>query len=264
MLDFSLRGLLEDTAELLSLRAAEKGLELLCSVDPAIPELLKGDSGRVRQIITNLTGNAIKFTGSGEIVISASLKEHSSESSTVLFEVRDTGIGIPADRLEAVFAPFIQADGSTTRKYGGTGLGLAICKQLAEIMGGEIGVISEDGVGSTFYFTVCFAARSGESGLVAEPLAEPIDITGARILVVDDNATCRGLLLNQLDRWGCCSAAASDGESALEILREAAASGSPFRVVLIDQYMPGIDGAGVARRIKAEHALPPALVIMQS
>ncbi len=262
--DFNLRGMLEDAAELLSLRAAEKGLELICSVDPAIPECLKGDAGRVRQIITNLAGNAIKFTGAGEIVITASLDGRSEESATVLFKVRDTGIGIPADRLEAVFAPFIQADGSTTRKFGGTGLGLAISKQLAEIMGGKIGVVSDYGVGSTFHFTVCFAVPPQEIPLVGGGAVNQMDINGTRILVVDDNATCRGVLLSQLEPWGCCTASASDGESALEILREAADSGSPFRVVLIDQYMPGIDGIGVARSIKAEQGVDPALVLMQS
>ncbi len=258
ILDFDLCTMMEDTAELLSMRSAEKGLELVCSIDPAIPAGLRGDAGRVRQIITNLAGNAIKFTPSGEIVLKATCTDEQPDSVMVLFEVSDSGIGIPADRLEAVFAPFTQAEGSTTRKFGGTGLGLAICKQLAEIMGGTIGVTSEYGVGSTFHFTVRFAKGTRTTC----PLESRTELTGCRILVVDDNNTCRSQLVARLEKWGCHTAAAADGEQGLALVREGVTSGLPFQVALVDQKMPGPDGFEVGRRLKNDPALASTRMVL--
>lgn len=264
MLDLDLCAIMEDTAELLSLRAAEKGLELICIVDPAIPLGLQGDAGRVRQIITNLTGNAIKFTSSGEIVISASLKDDHADHATVLFSVRDTGIGIPADRLLAVFAPFTQAEGSTARKFGGTGLGLAICKQLTEIMGGEISVASDYGSGSTFSFTVSFPKCPDGNCALSDSSISTVDIHGAKILIVDDNTTCRTLLTNMLERWECQTAAAADAAKGLALLHEAAEAGEPFQLVLIDMKMPETDGKELGRQIKAAPELAATRMIMIS
>ncbi len=264
ILNFDLRVTLEDTAELLALRADDKKLELICRIDPEIPSLLRGDPGRLRQIITNLTGNSIKFTQHGEIIISASLASTDHEHATILFEIHDTGIGIPANRINALFAPFTQVDGSTTRKYGGTGLGLAICKQLTELMGGEIGVTSEEGKGSTFWFKACFEKQL----LKAVPHSEPsgnfvsIDITGIRILVVDDNATNRMLLTTLLNHWGCRYEAAIDGNEALELLSKGVQDGDPFKIALLDHEMPGMDGQELGKRIKADPLLEPTLMVM--
>jgi CheY-like chemotaxis protein/HPt (histidine-containing phosphotransfer) domain-containing protein len=260
MLDFDLRVTLEDTAELLAVRAADAGLELMIRVDPAVPSYLKGDPGRLRQIITNLVGNAIKFTHSGEIVISAALQAQKDDVVTIHFGILDTGIGIPESRLDAIFAPFVQVDGSTTRNYGGTGLGLAICKQLAELMGGEIGVISEEGKGSTFWFTARFEKQPAEVQRNAS--LQHADISGVRILVVDDNATNRMLMTTLLNHWGCRSETVTDGESALALLLEAAHKKDPFQVVLLERKLPGIDGLELGRRIKADPLLASTLMAM--
>jgi PAS domain S-box-containing protein len=261
ILDFDLRVTLEDTAELLSLRTAGKGLELICRIEPAVPSYLKGDPGRLRQTITNLVGNAIKFTHQGEIIIRASLRSDLDGFVSVLFEVHDTGIGIPLDRLEAVFDPFTQVDGTTTRKYGGTGLGLAICKQLVALMGGEIGVTSEVGKGSTFWFTAKFEKQTSEVSKTSEVL-KLADITGTRILVVDDNATNRKLMTMLLDNWGCRHEVAVDGEDGLALLYEAARKGDPFQLCILDQEMPNMDGLELGRHIKEEPLLTDTLLVM--
>ena len=261
ILDFDLRLTLEDTAELLSLRAAEKGLELLCRVDPAVPLTLRGDPARIRQIITNLVGNAIKFTQEGEIVISATRSSEHDGHVTLLFEVHDTGIGMPTERLEAIFDPFTQVDGSTTRKYGGTGLGLAICKQLAELMGGEIGVTSKPGHGSTFWFTLRLEQQNGELSTVPDVQTQ-IDLAGTKILVVDDNATNRLLVTTLLTHWACRFASAVDAKEGLALLLDAARADDPFQVALLDQEMPGMDGLEMARRIKGDPLLAATLLIM--
>ncbi len=261
ILDFDLRTALEDTVELLTFRAEDAGLELICHIDPAVPEYLKGDPGRLRQIITNLAGNAIKFTKKGEVTIRADLESELGEEAIIRFSVRDTGIGIPQSRLAAVFEPFTQADGSTTRKYGGTGLGLAICKQLAGLMGGEIGIESEEGVGSTFWFTAKFEKQTLTVMQNSQALLRA-DIKGVRILVVDDNATNRKLMAALLNHWGCSSEVAVDGASALQHLRKAVAENIPFRVALLDQEMPGMDGSELGRKIKADPLLKSTLMIM--
>jgi len=261
MLDFDLRITLEDTAEMLDVRAHEAGLELICRIDPEVPSYLKGDPGRLRQIITNLVGNAIKFTHEGEVVISASSKSERDGFVEILFEIRDTGIGIPESRRAAIFEPFTQVDGSTTRKYGGTGLGLAICKQLTELMGGEIGIVSEEGKGSTFWFTARFEQQSlvEKQNQMSQRHA---DITDTRILVVDDNETNRKLLAVLLKGWGCRYETVADGEAALILLHEAAEQNDPFRVALLDQLMPGMDGSELGRKIKADPLLESTLMIM--
>ena len=258
-LNFDLRSTVEDTAEMLAVRAAEAGLELICRIDPKVPEYLKGDPGRLRQIITNLAGNAIKFTHDGEIVISAEVEDDLGDSVVIRFSVRDTGIGIPEERRVAIFSPFTQADGSTTRKYGGTGLGLAISKQLTEMMGGEIGVESEERKGSTFWFTASFEKQQGRMQPAIEPRA---DITDVRILVVDVNATNRLLMTTLLSNWGCRIETASGGETALTIMRTAVEQNDPFTIVLLDQQIPGKDGRELGRQIKADPMLEKTLLIM--
>jgi signal transduction histidine kinase/DNA-binding response OmpR family regulator len=264
ILEFDLRVALEDTAEMLALRADDAGLELICRIDPAVPSHLKGDPGRLRQIIINLVGNAVKFTSKGEVVINASLLSDQDGFAAILFEIRDTGIGIPESRLAAIFDPFTQADGSTTRKFGGTGLGLSICKQLTELMGGTFGVDSTEGSGSTFWFSISFEKQAAKSIGVPKSakLSEHADLTKARILVVDDNATNRKLMATLLKHWGCRFEVAANGAEGLAILLEAVQSGDPFRIALLDQAMPDMDGMELGRLIKAEPLLKSTLMIM--
>ncbi len=259
VLDFDLRTTMEDTATLLAVRAANAGLELICRIDPDVPSYLKGDPGRLRQIITNLAGNSIKFTHKGEVSIGATLDSESDGFAVIRFEIKDTGIGIPRGRQADIFNPFTQVDGSTTRKYGGTGLGLAICKQLTELMGGEIGVESKEGSGTTVFFTARFEKQPPGAQPVFIPQA---DITGTKVLVVDDNATNRMLMITLLNHWGCRYETAVDGEIGLALLQEAVEKNDPFRIVLLDQEMPGMDGMTVGRRIKADPLLESTLMIM--
>lgn len=239
---FDLQLTLEDTTELLSHRCFDKGLELVCLVAPEIPWELYGDPGRLRQIILNLAGNAIKFTSQGEVSVRAELESQTEQQVLIRFSVMDTGIGIPAHRLDAVFDPFTQVDGSTTRKYGGTGLGLAICKQLVELMGGEIGVTSQEGKGSTFWFTICFRKVTEPQ----EDLPRFPPFNELNLLVVDDNDTSRQLLITLLSDWGCRYDTASDGPTALGMLQEYHQAGDPFQIALIDSSMPVMDGLELA------------------
>ncbi|MEI6206206.1 MAG: response regulator [Desulfuromonadales bacterium] len=261
VLDFDLRATLEDTAEMLAMRAVNAGLELMCRIDPGVPSYLKGDPGRLRQIITNLAGNAVKFTHRGEIVISAVLDSETDDIAVIRFEIRDTGIGIPLSRQDAIFNPFTQADGSTTRKYGGTGLGLAICRQLTELMGGEIGLESEEGKGSTFWFTARFEKRTSTVSETSKSAALA-DISGTRALIVDDNATNRMLMITLLNNWSCHYETAADGETGFALLREAAEQGNPFHIALLDHEMPGMDGLELGRLIKADPLLASTPMIM--
>ena len=269
-LDFDLSSLLDDFASTLAMRAHEKGLELLCSADMDVPSLLRGDPGRLRQILTNLTGNAVKFTPTGEVVIRVSLEEDegvgyrvqgAGEMETVLlrFSVRDTGIGIPKDKISLLFDKFSQMDASTTRQYGGTGLGLAISKQLAELMGGEAGACSEEGNGSEFWFT----ARLGKQdvGAYSESI-RPADLCNVRVLIVDDNATNRELLTTRLTSWGMRPTEAMDGPGALQTLNKALDDNDPFRIAVIDMQMPGMDGETLGRIIQKDDRLTDTRMVM--
>ena len=266
MLDFDLRVTLEDTAELLNLRASEAGLELNCIIDPAIPYYLRGDPGRLRQIVTNLLGNAIKFTSKGEVHIHAALTANEERHLTLLFEITDTGIGIPIERQAAIFEPFTQADGSTTRTYGGTGLGLTICKKLAGLMGGEIGVTSQAGSGSTFWFTARFEKLSDAElqklDFQRAVAHRKVDLTGVKVLVVDDNATNRKLMSILLSHWECRYETAINAEEGMARLLNAVNNGDPFRIALLDHEMPGMNGHDFGRFIKADPLLQSTILIM--
>ncbi len=270
IVDFDLESTVDDLATTLALRAEEKGVELLYSVDPMIPRLLRGDPGRLRQVITNLVGNAIKFTVEGEVVIRFTLDDEASNAADssvsetkgsvrLRCTVRDTGIGIPADKQELLFDSFTQVDTSTTRRYGGTGLGLAISRQLVELMGGTIGVESEEGNGAEFWFTVELALQES-SGTVETPA--PVDIRDVRVLIVDDNATNREILGTTLFSWQMRSAEAESGADALEQMRRACEEGEPFRLAIIDMQMPGMDGEALGRAIKEDKSLAGTAMIM--
>ena len=247
-IDFNLQPMLDDINRLLSYRAVDAGLELNYSIDPAVPLFLKGDPGRIRQILTNLVGNALKFTEKGSVTVTASLVSDQEGIAIVKFSVRDTGIGIPESRRSAIFAPFTQVDAATTRKYGGTGLGLSISKQLVELMGGEIGVISEEGKGSTFWFTVRLDKRSAETvngrllkasqsrGSIPHSTGKLDDLT-AHILLVEDNAINQRVALHMLKSLGYTVDAVSDGEQAVAALVKV-----KYDLVLMDCMMPVMDG----------------------
>ncbi|AFL72747.1 response regulator [Thiocystis violascens] len=259
MLDFDLSLSLEDFATALALRAQEKGLEFLCDADPEVPAFLRGDPGRLRQILTNLAGNAIKFTPSGEVAIRVSVLEERTEDVLLRFAVRDTGIGIPEDKLGLLFDKFSQVDASTTRQYGGTGLGLAISKQLAALMDGEVGVISQAGKGSEFWFTARLAKQPESAH---RQLSLPADLLGVRVLIVDDNATNREILMTRLTSWGMRPAEARDGPEALRRLAGALDEPDPFRVAVIDMQMPEMDGETLGRAIGADSRLADTRMVM--
>ena len=255
MLDFDLGGLLEDLAATLAYRAHSKGLEFISSVDPQVPLLLRGDPGRLRQVITNLATNAIKFTLAGTVSVRVTVEEPAPSSvggtpNEVLlrFTVCDTGIGIPADKIPLLFEKFTQVDASTTRKYGGTGLGLAISKQLVELMGGRIGVQSVEGKGSEFWFTCRLLVWSDGTG--SNPVAP--SLRGLRVLVVDDNAANREIITTQLRRWEARTEEAEGGRIALDRLARAHLDADPFGVVLIDQDMPEMDGETLGRLVRED------------
>jgi PAS domain S-box-containing protein len=246
--DFDLRNAVEGTVELLAERAREKNIEFASFVHNDLPTALRGDPGRLRQILTNLTGNALKFTEHGEVVVSAEKEFETDAAVMIRFSVSDTGIGISADTQQKLFQAFTQADGSTTRKYGGTGLGLSISKQLVEMMGGQIGVTSELGKGSTFWFTTSIAKQPGRS--VSAP--NIATLAGLRVLMVDDNATNRKILAHQVTSWGMIHDQADSAARALTLLRAAAAGGTPYDLAILDLVMPDVDGFELARLIKAD------------
>jgi PAS domain S-box-containing protein len=250
IIDLDVREVVEDVAGLLAQTAQTKGLELVSRVDPDVPRTLRGDPGRLRQILFNLAGNAVKFTHQGEVVVNASVVESGQDATLVRFEISDTGIGIPPEAQAKLFQPFSQADSSTTRKYGGTGLGLVICKRLVELMHGDIGLRSEPGRGSTFWFTARF--EHAPAGALP-PGARP-DLRGLRALIVDDNATNRRILQEQLASCGLVTAASEDAPSALELLA-ASPEGTRHDLGVLDMQMPVMDGLELARRIKGDPTL---------
>jgi signal transduction histidine kinase/ligand-binding sensor domain-containing protein/DNA-binding response OmpR family regulator len=258
-IDMNLRDTVEDVARLLALQAHAKGLELAGHIDPTLPDLVKGDPGRLRQILINLGANAIKFTRTGEVEIALKVLETDAAGSLVRCTVRDTGVGIPAPRLNALFQPFTQVDASTTRKFGGTGLGLSIVKRLAELMGGEVGAESTEGVGSTFWFTVRLGAAAG--GLAEKRIAHE-KLRGMRVLVVDDNATNRRVVAGLLELDGIEAVCEGAPEPALTLLHTAAAAGRPFQVALLDFQMPECDGTSLGQRIAADPRLRDTRLVL--
>ncbi|KHE92297.1 Signal transduction histidine-protein kinase BarA [Candidatus Brocadiaceae bacterium S225] len=258
-INFDLRVAVESVANVLAVEAHEKGMELSCFISPKVLPLLRGDPGRLRQVLINLTGNAIKFTDRGEVGISVIMVEETESHITVQFNVKDTGIGIPADSMDRLFKSFSQADASTTRKYGGTGLGLAISKQITELMGGQIGVESEESKGSTFWFTAV---------LEKQPLANqqaPVDlgdIENKRVLVVDDNDTNRYIFRKYLESWHCRVEVAASAKEAMKRLRSAVNESDPFKIALLDYCMPDVDGGSLCREIKAESQLHDLILVM--
>ncbi len=258
-IDFELRGEAEEVVALLAGRAHEKGLELASFVEPGTPTAVRGDPFRLRQVLTNILGNAIKFTEEGEVTLRAELAEDTPDTATVLFEVSDTGIGMTQDQRSRLFEPFTQADASTTRRYGGTGLGLAISKQLVLMMGGEISVRSEPGVGSTFWFTTNLEKRpEGER----QAPAIRTGLRGMRVLVVDDHETNRRILHKQITSWGMNDGMAEDGEEALALLRAAAGRGEPYDLAVLDMQMPGMDGIQLARAIGDDPTIPSTRLVL--
>jgi two-component system, sensor histidine kinase and response regulator len=259
VLDVDLRDTFEDVARLLSIDAHAKRLELTAQIDTRLPQLVKGDAARIRQILLNLAGNAIKFTAKGEVSLEIKVLETGENGTWVRCEVRDTGIGIPADRLGALFTPFMQVDTSTTRRFGGTGLGLSIVRRLVELMGGETGVESVEGAGSLFWFTAHFAPV-----LATTPPAypAPASLKGHRVLVVDDNATNRKVLMGQLLLCGVDPVSASSADEALALMRQASAAGRPYDAALLDHLMPDCDGAELGRIIIQDETLQDTRLIL--
>jgi two-component system, sensor histidine kinase and response regulator len=247
---FGLRDALDETLQALALRAHCKGLELACRIAPDVPDPLVGDPGRLRQVIVNLVGNAIKFTERGEVIAAVSVAESSDLSVTLRISVTDTGIGIPAEKLQTIFQPFEQADGSTTRRYGGTGLGLTISHKLVDLMGGSIWVESVPGRGSTFWFTVKMGVQTPDHSSPSEPDLSHLE--GLQVLVVDDNATNRLILTEVLTNWGMRPTAVDSARAALAALRNASERGEPYPVVLVDVMMPEMDGFDLAAQIRRE------------
>ena len=249
---FAPRAVVEETVELLAGPAQRKGVEVAYRVDPAVPRALRGDPGRLRQVLLNLVGNALKFTAHGEVAVRVGVAGQSAKTVTLRFEVADTGIGIGREQQARIFEPFAQADRSTTREYGGTGLGLAIAKQLVGLMGGEIGLQSEPGRGSRFWFTVRLLREPSPAEAPAPPRP---DLRGLRVLVIDDNDTSRAFLEEQLRAWGLRTDGASDGRSALPRLRAALEAGDPYALVLLDADMPDLSGRQLVHAIHAAPAL---------
>jgi len=257
---FDLRDLVEDTIRALALRAHEKGLELISDVLPEVPEYVVGDITRIRQVLVNLLGNAIKFTAQGEVELEVALKSPSVDHLNVHFMVRDTGIGIPLDKQKMIFEAFSQADGSTTRKFGGTGLGLTISARLVEAMQGEIWVESAPGKGSTFHFTALLGVSSDFRQIAN--LADAVPLSGIRVVVVDDNLTNRRILTDMLGRWGMQPAPAASGAEALAQMRRGVQRGRPFSLVLTDVHMPEMDGFELVKRIHDSPELVQPVILM--
>jgi PAS domain S-box-containing protein len=260
IIEFSLRDCLDDAMKAMSMRAHQKGLELACHILPDVPDALRGDPTRLRQIVTNLIGNAIKFTSQGEVVMRVETQEETGNQTTLHFSVRDTGLGIPLEKQATIFEAFTQADNSTTRKYGGTGLGLSICLRLLEKMNGRIWLESEPAQGSTFHFTARFELQKAFSGKPASGGQETLH--GLSVLIVDDNATNRQILTEMLAGWEMKTVEADGGHSALALLKQAHTEGRPFSLVLLDAQMPEVDGFQVAKQMNQDPELSSSVSIM--
>ena len=265
LIGFALRDSLDDTLKAVAFRAHDKGLELALRVSPDVPDALVGDAGRLRQIVINLLGNAIKFTEQGEVVVHVELEANLPEHVVLHVSVVDTGVGIPPDKQSLVFGAFTQADSSTTRRFGGTGLGLAIASQLVAMMEGRIWLESEVGKGSTFHFTVRLVQeRRAEPRTPISENVDLADLKGLQVLVVDDHATNRRILEEVLVRWGLKPTVAAGGKAALAALEQAARAGTPVPLVLLDAHMPEMDGFALAERIKQAPELAGATIMMLS
>jgi two-component system, sensor histidine kinase and response regulator len=259
-ISFDLRESLSETMKMLRFRAHQKGLGLIYEVQPEVPEALLGDPGRTRQILINIVGNAIKFTEHGEIFVRVEEQSQGPATTCLHFAVKDSGVGIPADRQQKIFEAFTQADSSMARKFGGTGLGLTICVRLVEMMGGRIWVESEHGQGSTFHFTVQLALQS-KSSARSIPL-QPEQLRDLHALIVDDDPTNRRVLQGMLNRWGMKPVAVGSGAAALQALESAKSAGHPFPLILLDGQMPEIDGFTLAERLKKDPDLVGATIMM--
>ena len=257
--DFDLQKVVEETVDMFAERTQSKGLELASLIGRGVPTGLRGDAGRVRQVIINLLGNAVKFTDEGEVILRVSLDEARDGVVVVRFEVSDTGIGLTEEQQSRLFQSFTQAESSTTRRYGGTGLGLAISKRLVELMGGEIGVESEPGKGSTFFFTALLQKQPASARISSPRRA---DLSELRVLVVDDNETNREILHQQILSWGMENGMAADGPEALAMLRAAAEKGEPYDLAILDLDMPEMDGMELATRIKAHSSIASTRLIL--
>jgi two-component system sensor histidine kinase/response regulator len=258
--EFPLRETIEDALKSLAPRAQKKGIELASHFAPDVPDALIGDPDRLRRIVVNLLGNAIKFTEHGEVVVRVITEAHGEPDILLHFSVSDTGIGIPIEKQQHIFEAFAQADSSTTRKYGGTGLGLAISAQLCELMNGVMWVESEEGRGSIFHFTAHFGRPASPAKQAAE--SEPVKLRDLPVLVVDDNSTNRKILEEMIANWRMKPVVAPNGPAALDALHRAHQNGSPFRLVLLDGHMPDMDGFEVAARVKQDPQLHGAKVIL--
>jgi signal transduction histidine kinase/CheY-like chemotaxis protein/HPt (histidine-containing phosphotransfer) domain-containing protein len=258
LINFNLESMLEDFAASIAVQAHNKGIELVCGLSPEIPVGVCGDPGRLRQILVNLVGNAIKFTSSGEVTVEGFLEEQTKESALIRFKIKDTGVGIPKDKIEILFDKFSQVDASVTRKYGGTGLGLAISKELAEMMGGSIGVSSKEGFGTEFWFTVKLAKQTDSEKLKFAPT----NLKDVKILIVDDNQTNRELLLTRFIAWGMRAESVTSGPEALKTLYKASDDKDPFEIAILDLQMPDLDGATLGRIIKNDSRIKNTDIVL--